>query len=166
MTAQIVELYSDSEMSRLERKVSVWTKVLIGVSAAALAACVAMAALANTANAGRMELGAVATSTAAGWFVIYCGIFVVGRARRELAHAKMLKQEARERVEGTVSVTKERLAIHKSIVALRVDVAGGAGTQRVLVAEQKGDALAKAAAAGACAVYTAHGYVAAYEVME
>lgn len=165
MKTQIVELYSDSDMNRLERKVSVWTKVLFGVAAAALAACVIMAALTNTANAGRMELGAVATSTAAGWFVIYCGIFVVSRAKRELAHAKMLKQETRERVAGTVAVTRERLAIRKSITALRVDVANSAVTKRVLVTEQKGDALAKAAAAGATAVYTAHGYVAAYEVI-
>ncbi len=164
MTVQIMELYSDSDMSRLGRKVSVWTRTLCGVAAAALAACVIMAATANTANAGRMELGAVATSTVAGWFVIYCGIFVVSRAKRELAHAKMLKQETRERVEGTVTVTRERLAIRKSIIALRVDVAGSAGTKRVLVTEQKGEALAKAAAAGVSAVYTAHGYVAAYEV--
>ncbi len=165
MKTQIVELYSDSDMSRLERKVSVWTKVLCIVAAAALAACVIMAALTNTANAGRMELGAVVTSTAAGWFVIYCGIFVVSRDKRELAHAKMLRQEMRERVEGTITVTRERLAIHKSITALRVDVADGDRTKRVLITEQKGDALAKAAADGAAAVYTAHGYVAAYEVM-
>lgn len=166
MTAQIVELYSESDRNRLRRKVSVWTGILLGIALAALIACIAMAALTNTANADRMELGAVAVSTAAGWFVIYCGIFILSRDRRELAHAEMLRGEPRERVEGTIRVTGERLAIRKSIVALRVEVSGGEGTERVLVTEQRGSALAKAAESGAAAVYTVHGYVAAYEVMK
>lgn len=160
MEGQIVELYSDGDLLRLRRRIRIWTGLLCAVAAAALAACIALAALTNTANALKTELAAELTSTLAGWFVIYCGVFVVAAARRELAHAQMLRAEERERAEGAVTVTKERLRIRKSVAVRRVELRREEQVQRFLVAESRADALAKADAG---AVYTAHGYIAAYE---
>ena len=161
MEPRIVELYSDSAMTRLERRIRRWRVLLLALCAGALAVCLGLIARTGTANAARMELAVICVSTAAGWIVIYGGIFVVTAARRELAHANMLRREERQAVSGGVTVTKERVAIRNSITARRVEVNANGQTRRLLVCETRADALA---AAGAAVLYTAHSYVAAYEV--
>lgn len=161
MNEQIVELYGDSDMARLKRRIKGWTVGLCVLAVAALVACIAMAASVRTENATRLELTAVAVSTVAGWIVIYGAIFVVAATRRELTHAEMLHREPRERVVGAVTVTKERLIIRKSITVRRVEVCGADGTRRLLVCESRAK---KLAAGDAAAVYAAYGYIAAYEV--
>ena len=157
----IVELYDDREIARLSRRIRSWTAAIGVLAAAALAVCVTLAALTNTANAGRMELAAIAVSTLAGWVIIYCSLFVVTEGRRELGHARMLREEERERVEGQIAVTKERLIIRKSIRVRRVEVSAAGETRRFLVCESRAKALEKA---GPKALYIANGYVAACEV--
>ena len=161
MEPRIVELYDDAAITGLERRIRRWRGALLALCAGALAACVGMIARTGTANAARMELAVIAVSTLAGWIVIYGGTFVVAAARRELAHANMLHREARETVRGAVSVTDERVTIRQSITARRVEVSADGQIRRLLVCETRAAVLA---AAGAAALYAAHGYVAAYEV--
>ena len=161
MEPQIVELYDDAAMARLERRIKLWRRALWALAAGALAVCVGLIVRTGTANAARMELAVICVSTLTGWVVIYGGIFVVTAARRELAHAGMLRREAREAVSGVVTVTKERVAIRNSITARRVEVDTDGQPRRLLVCENRAVALA---AAGAATLYAAHGYVAAYEV--
>ena len=156
----IVELYGEAELQRLRRKVRGWRIALCSLALAALAACVVMAALTNTANAARMELAAVAVNVAAGWIVIYCGIFVAAAGRHELEHAEMLGKVERTRIVGTATVTDRRVVIRRSIAARHVEVRGNGEVYRLLVCESRAEALEKAEAA---ALYVAHGYVAAYE---
>ena len=155
-----MELYDEAELQRLRRKVKGWRIALWAISLAALAACVTMAALTNTANAAQMELAAVTVNVAVGWVVIYCGIFVAAAGRHELEHAEMLGKEERTRIVGTLNVTDQRIVIRRSITARRVEVHTDGETQRLLVCESRARALEKA---GARALYAAHGYVAAYE---
>lgn len=157
----VVELYSDEMIARMDRRIRIWTAALCALAAAALAVCVTFAALTTTANADVMELAAIAVSTGAGWVVIYCAIFVVTAGRRELGHARMLRDEARERVEGEVTVTKEKLLIRRSIRVRRVEVKTAEETRRLLVCESRAEALERA---DTRVLYTANGYVAAYEV--
>ena len=161
MEPQIVELYDDAAVTRLERRVRRWRWALRVLGAGALAVCVGLIARTGTANAARMELAVIGVSTLAGWIVIYCGVFVLTAARRELAHAGMLRREERETARGTVTVTGERVVIRNSITARRVEVSAEGKTHRLLVCESRAAALA---AAGATALHAAHGYVAAYEV--
>ena len=161
MDKRIVELYSDAELARLERRIKRWRIALWVLAAAALAACVGMTALTDTGNAARMETAVIAVSTLAGWIFIYGRNFVVAAGRRELSHALMLREEERQRVEGTVTVTGERVVIRRSITARRVEVTEDGKTTRLLVCESRAG---KLAAAGAVALYTAHSYAAAYEV--
>ena len=161
MGPQIVELYDGAAMARLERRIKRWRGALLALAAGALAVCLWLIARTGTANAARMELAVVAVSTVAGWVVIYGGIFVVTASRRELAHANMLHQEARETVRGSVTVTNERVVIRQSITARWVEVSADGKVRRLLVCESRAAALAEA---GAAALYTAHNYVAAYEV--
>ena len=163
MDKRIVELYSDAELARLERRIKRWRIALWVLAAAALAACVGMTALTNTGNAAQMEIAVITVSTLGGWIVIYGGNFVVTAGQRELGHALMLREEERQRVEGTVTVTGERIVIRRSISARRVEVVEGEKTRRLLVCESRAK---KLAAAGAVTLYTAHGYVAAYEVAQ
>ena len=155
-----MELYGEAELQRLRRKVKGWRIALWAISLAALAACVTMAALTNTANAAQMELAAVTVNVAVGWVVIYCGIFVAAAGRHELEHAEMLGKEERTRIVGTLNVTDQRIVIRRSITARRVEVHTDGETQRLLVCESRARTLEKA---GARALYAAHGYVAAYE---
>ena len=161
MEPKIVELYDNAAMARLERRIRRWRGLLWALCAGALGLCVWMIARTGTVNAARMELAVVCISTVTGWIAIYGGIFVVAASRRELAHAHMLRREARETVRGGVTVTDERVAIRQSITARRVEVTADGQTRRLLVCETRAGDLA---AAGASALYAAHGYVAAYEV--
>ena len=161
MESQIVELYDDAAVARLERRIKRWRVLLWLLCAGALAICVGMIVRTGTANAAQMELAVICVSTVTGWIVIYGSIFGVTAARRELAHADMLRREERQAVRGGITVTKERVAIRKSITARRVEVNTDGQTRRLLVCETRADALA---AAGAAVLYTAHSYVAAYEV--
>lgn len=158
----VTELYSDRDLVRLARKTRIWIWALCLFGAAALGTCIALASLATTGNAGRMELLTVAVSTGAGWIVIYCAVFVVTASRRELGHARMLRAEPdRERLAGQITVTAERLRIKKSIRIRPVEVRTGEGTRRVLVCESRARLLERAKPT---ALYLANGYVAAYEV--
>ena len=150
----IVELYSESDIQKLRRKVKGWFIALCSFSAAALAVCIVLAALTNTANADRMELAAIIVSIAAGWTVIYLGNFTAAAKKHELEHALMLAKEERTRIAGAPTVTEQRIVIRKSITARRVEADG----ERLLVCESRAKALE-----GAKAVYAAHGYIAAYE---
>lgn len=161
MDAQIVELYTDADMERMDRRVRRWRIGLGALAAAALAVCVTLAATADTLTAQRMELAAVAVSTLAGWIVLYGAMFVVSPVRREMAHAAMLRREERQRFPGEIAVTGQRVAIRRSVVTRRVEVTGEEGVSRLLVSESQAAALA---AARPIALYACHGYVAAYEV--
>lgn len=161
MNGDVIELYSDADLARMRRHIARWRRALWILGAAALAVCVCLTALADTRSAQRMEQIVIAVSTLAGWIVIYGGVFVVTASRRELAHAEMLRREERQRVEGQILVTDQRFTIRKSVAVRRVEVRDQEQTHRLLVCESRAGALA---AAEAAAVYTCHGYVAAYEV--
>ena len=163
MGKHIVELYGEAEMQHLKRKVRGWNIALCSLGLAALAACIVLTALTRTANAGRMELAVIITSTVAGWLVIYFGIFAALEGRHELNHADMLGKEERTRIVGTPTVTKQRVVIRHSITARRVEVQTEGETQCLLVCESRAKALENS---GAVALYAAHGYVAAYEVVQ
>lgn len=161
MTRQIIELYSETDLARLKSRIKRWQTALWILAVCALTVCLVLIVLTGTENAARMEGMVIAVSTIAGWIIIYCGIFVVTAGRRELSHANMLHNEMRQVVQGNVIVTDERVAITRSITARRVEVVMDEETRRLLVCENRADSLA---AAGASVLYTAHGYVAAYEV--
>lgn len=161
---EITELYGDADVLRLEQKIRRWRAAHVLLAAAALAVCLGMIARTGTANAARMEAAVIAVSTVVGWVVFYGQIFVVTPSRRELRHARMLREEERETVTGAVTVTDERVTIRKSITARRVEVRGEEETRRLLVCQSRAAALAGLAGLGTATLYTAHGYVAAYEV--
>lgn len=161
MKQGIVELYSEADLARLRQQIRRRRAVDAAIAVAALAICVALIISTRTRNAARMELATIIVSTLAGWIVIYGSVFTVMARGRELRHATMLREEERQTVCGDVVVTDERIAIRKSITARRVEVRGEGETERLLVCEERAQALA---AAGASRLYTVHGYVAAYEV--
>ncbi len=160
MEQNVAELYTEEDIALLERRMKRLRTALVVLGAAAFAVCVALAALTNARNAGRMELAAVIISTVVGWVCIYGGIFGVSAKKKEIGHARMLRSEPRERIDGSVTVTDERLRIRGSITVRRVEVASETETRRVLVHENRAERLAELPAT---AVYVAHGYVAAVE---
>lgn len=163
MEGHIVELYSEADMQRLRRRVKGWRIALCSIGLAALAVCIVLAALTRTANAVKMELAVIIISTVAGWLIIYFGIFAVAAGRHELDHADMLGKEERTKIAGTFAVTDQRIVIKRSITARRVEVQGDGETHRLLVCESRAGVLEKAEV---LALYTVHGYVAAYEAAQ
>lgn len=162
MPENIVELYTDGDLEKLKKRIRGWTGALCALGAAALAACVTLAALTNTLNAAKMELACVLVSTLAGWLIIYLAVFKVVAGRRELRHAEMLRSEERERLEGSVTVTRERFKIRKSVPVRRVELRSADGEpRRILVCESRAGALEGARPS---VLYAVHGYAAAYEV--
>ena len=163
MAQQIIELYSETDLARLKQRIKRWRRLLWILAACALTAVLGLISHTSTGNAAQMEHAVIAVSTVAGWIIIYCNIFVVTAGQRELSHANMLRNEERKAVQGIVKVTDERVAITRSITARRVEVRDNDGTHLLLVSESRADTLA---AAGEAVLYTAHGYVAAYEVAQ
>ena len=161
MKDSTVELYSSADLSQLEHRIKRWSLALFLLATAALAVCVVLITLTGTENAARMETLTIAVSTVAGWIVIYGSLFVIVVSRRELSHANMLRNDERQMVSGDITVTDELVKIRRSITARRVEVHSDEGIRRLLVCDTRTDALA---AAGATALYTVHGYIAAYEV--
>ena len=162
MAQQIIELYSETDLARLKQRIKRWQIALWILVVCALAAALMLIALTGTGNAAQMEHTVIAVSTVTGWIVIYCSVFVVTAGRRELSHANMLRSEERQAVRGVVKVTDERVAITRSITARRVEVHDNGEPHLLLVSESRADALT---AVGEAVLYTAHGYVAAYEVI-
>ncbi len=161
MADSVIELYTEADVEKLRKKIRIWAAALGIAAAAALIACIAMAASATTLTAEKMEAAAILTSILSGWVIIYCAIFVIGAARRELGHATTLRTSERERVEGRVSLNGERLRIRKSISARGVEVETPEGIKRFWVSQTRAGRLQESDAA---ALYISHGYVAAYEV--
>lgn len=161
MAQQIIELYSETDLARLKQRIKRWQTALWILAACALVVNLRLIALTGTGNAAQMEHAVIAISTVAGWIVIYCSIFIITAGRRELSHANMLHNEEWQAVQGTVKVTDERVAITRSITARRVEVYNNSEPHLLLVSESRADALASV---GEAVLYTAHGYVAAYEV--
>ena len=162
MAQQIIELYSEADLAGLKQRIKRWQIALWILAVCALVAVLRLIALTETGNAEQMEYAVIAVSTLAGWIVIYCNIFIVTAARRELSHANMLRSEERKAVCGIVTVSDQRVAITRSITARRVEVQNNVETHLLLVSESRANALA---AVGEAVLYTAHGYVAAYEVI-
>lgn len=162
MAQQIIELYSETDLTRLKQRIKRWRMLLWVLAVCALLIILRLIALTGTGNAAQMEHAVIALSTVAGWIVIYCSIFVVTAGQRELAHANMLHSEERQMVQGIVKVTDERVAITRSITARRVEVQDNGEAHLLLVSESRADVLADV---GEAVLYAAHGYVAAYEVM-
>ena len=162
MAEQIIELYSETDLARLNQKIKRWRTALWILAVCALAVILRLISLTGTGNAAQMEHAVIAVSTVAGWIVIYCSIYVVTAGQRELSHANMLRSEERKTVQGIVKVTDEKVAITRSITARRVEVQDNGEPHLLLVSESRADALADV---GEAVLYTAHGYVAAYEVI-
>ena len=163
MKSQIIDLYPALEIQKLTRKAKLWQIALSVIALTALTACIVLTALTTTANAQQMELAVIIISTVAGWLIIYFGTFAALAGKRELTHADMLNKEERIRIAGAPTVTDRRITIRHSITARRIEVQTEGETRRLLVCESKARELE---AANAVALYAAHGYVAAYEVVQ
>ena len=157
------ELFGAGELARLRRRHKRWIIALTAVGAAALAACVTFCALTRTGNAARMELSAVAVSTAAGWFILYCARFVVRRDRGEIGHAHMLLTGERVPVTGFLELAPETVRIPGGVELRRVWVTDGDKPQRLSVLARKAAAL-EAVSGRRVTLYTVNGFAAAYEV--
>ena len=154
------ELYTAEELSRLENRIRILRPLLILAGAAALAICILLCCLTNTANAGRMEISVIALSTGAGWILLYLRRFVLVELRHELGNAQMLRDSERETVRGRVEVSAEKLRIRNSIPFRNVTVEEEGKTRRVKVIETKAGDLEKAGKELELSV--ANGYAAAF----
>lgn len=163
MKPRIIALYTDSDKEKLRKKIKLWSFGLAIFAAISLAICIASAALVTTANAAKNERLAVLTSIISGWIIIYCVIYVVGGARKELSHAKTLSDGDLARFAGDFTLTDERMTIRNSVNVLGCEILSEDGKQHFWVAESRAPKLAKSRV---CAVYAAHGYVAAFEAEE
>ena len=161
MPRNIVELYTEEDVAKLERKVRRHRAALTALAVCALIACVTLAALTNLRNISWTEPTVIAISIVVGWICIYDGVFIVSGGKKEIGHANMLRSGERERVDGPLTVTDERFRIRGSIAVRRVVIDTETGPQKALVCDTRTPLLKGRAVT---AVYTAHGYVAAVEV--
>ena len=155
------ELYTAADLTRLEKRNTLWTAMAVAVACAGLAACVVLCCLTTTATARQMERDVILISIAVGWLDI--GLWSAAAAtKRELRHARMLREEEPTAYAGRVTVTDRRLRIPGAGVFYHVEVAEGADVRRLRIIEQRRRQLRSAGER--LTLYAVHGYVAAYEV--
>ena len=130
-------LYSPEDLPRLEKKIKVERVLVWALAGLTLGLCVLFCCLTNTANAQRMELAAVVTSTLGGWCVIYRRLFGLQETRHELEHARHLLESPLETAEGTLQITKEKLRIKNSIRIRIVSLEDGEQKRRLMVNETR-----------------------------
>ena len=164
MKNQIVELYDPVRLARLEKRCAVLRRILLGLALAALAVCIVLTTRVNNRNLYQMLLACICISVGTAWIILYLGTFVVRDGKREIEHAANLAEGPRECVAGRVTVLKLKVRIRNSITLrkLRVDTAEGPVNLSVHI--DKAERLCRAGEW--LKLYTVHGYVVAYEVME
>ena len=162
MSDKIIELFPEKQLRRKEETAQILRWVLIGLAGAGLIACIVLTCLVNTGNLRTMLFWCVGISVVIGWIVIYFYLFGVRQIRRELAHAANLKDGEREVVTGKVTVTNRRFRIRNSVTVCQVLVDTDEGKRGFQVDVNRAAQLKKAGEY--LTLYTAHGFVAAYEV--
>ena len=155
------ELYSPAELVRLQKQKRSWSAALWIFSGAALLGCVLLCLYTNTANAARMERGAVILSTLAGWIVISLGTDVVAARKREAAHVQHMLTGPRETAEGELILTEEVVSIRGSVRVRRGVLRMEGGERRLLIHVRRADRLTP----GHARISTVHDYVVAEEVL-
>ncbi len=164
MSQQIVELYAPERLARMEGRRRGLKRLLWGLALAALALCLVLTLGANTHNLYRRMLACICVSVGAAWIIIYFGIYGVRDVGRELDHARHLQDEPRQRVEGRVTLLKLKVRIRNSITLRKVRVETADGPVSLNLHADKTQQLKKAGPW--LGLYTVHGYIVAYEVID
>ena len=164
MTNTIVELYSRERLAALERKRNLTRRLLWALALAALGVCVVLTAMTDTRTLYQHLLACVCISVGAAWIIIYFGIYTVRDGGRELEHARHLEGEARQMLEGKVTLQKLKVRIRNSITLRKLRVETAEGPVSLSVHIDKAEQLRKAGPW--LRLWVVHGYVVAYEVME
>ena len=164
MEHEIVELYEPGRLARLEKRLALTKKLLLGLALAALVVCVVLTTQVNTRNIYQMLLTCICISVGAAWIIIYFGIYVVRDGGRELEHAKHLAEGPRECVTGRVTLLKLKVRIRNSITLRKLRVETEDGPVSLNIHIDKADQLRKAGER--LTLYTVHGYVVAYQKAE
>ena len=164
MTNTIMELYSRERLAALERKRNLTRRLLWALALAALGVCVVLTAMTDTRTLYQHLLACVCISVGAAWIIIYFGIYTVRDGGRELEHARHLEGEARQMLEGKVTLQKLKVRIRNSITLRKLRVETAEGPVSLSVHIDKAEQLRKAGPW--LRLWVVHGYVVAYEVME
>ena len=164
MPQRIVELYSPERLAKMAARRTIVKRVLWGLALAALTACIVLTTQVNTHNIYKMLLSCICISVGAAWIIIYFGVYMVRDVGRELEHARHLAEGERETVEGRVSLLKLKVRIRNSVTLRKVRVETAEGNRDLSVDIDKAPELKRAGEY--LRLYTSHGYIVAYEVMD
>ena len=158
-----IELFSSDLLERRKRENRIWERGLIIFAVAALAVCIILCAVTNTANSGVTGPAVIAVSIVCGWIFIYFWIFRVQAEKRLCRHAETMLTGQREATEGVCERTDELVRIKGSITIRKLRLTGESGARRVSAEREAADRIP-------CGVkirlYTVNNYACAYEVLE
>lgn len=160
----LIELFPPDRLEKLERRGRVTKYLLLALALVALGVCVWLTSQVNSRNLYAMLLRCICVSVGAAWIIIYFGVYVVRDGKREAAYARHLRDSERQVVEGTVSLVKLKVRIRNSVTLRKLRVETAEGPVSLSVHIDKADQLKRAGKR--LRLYTAHGYVVAYEVLQ
>ena len=160
----MTDLYTQSDIRAIRRRVAVWRAITAAVAVGVLAAAVLLALTATTATEGRNELIVIISSAVGGWIVFYSVNFIILASRRELAHAAMLASEPPAVYTGRVAAAGGRFRIRKSITVRKFTFeTDGGETLSLSISDAMARRFFELAADGVpVEVRAVHNYVAAY----
>lgn len=164
MSQPIVELFEPERMKKLEQRRKIVKYLLWALGLAAAAACVVLTLGVNNQNIYRRLIACICISVGTAWVLVYFGVYSVKDPGREIRYAANLAGEPRECVEGRVKLIKLKIRLRKSVTLRKVLVETQSGPVNLTVLISKAEQLRRAGEY--LKLYTAHGYIVAYEVTE
>ena len=132
----MTSLYTLEKLKQMERRTKTGRALLWGLSAASLAACIALCLNTHMGNETTMYIAAVAVSVLGGWTVMALLFFFWLPSRGEYRHMLGIMQGEAEEAEGVLNLTDTFFSIPRSITVQKVNLETDGGTLPLQVDER------------------------------
>jgi len=159
------ELYNARITEKRKKRSRIAGYAALITAAAGQLACVVMCALTNTGNAAAMERSAVITAVVSGWAAIFIYLNIYENAKRDYKHSQLLAScDKPGEYTGTLEFTGRNADIKDSVSVCGLALTDSGGRHLLNVERSRAGALK--GVKGKVRLYTAHGFVTAFEEVE
>lgn len=161
MKKRTLELYNESDLRSLRKRIALWVIAAALAGAAALGYCIFNCVRLRPSIANALLIKTIIASTAGGWIVISLVHFVIAELRNGIRHTEAMLAGEREEVCGAFTVSPEKLYIKNGVPLQTVRVDGDGGSSHINIASDKA---ARFSQIRTEKVYCVHGFIVACEV--
>lgn len=159
----VKELYSEGELRSVRKKLWLLRGIAVCITLVFIALCVISCVKADRHYPVPALIRTIIISVIGGWAVITLRILAISRTACVAAHIKAVLEAPREEIEGSFTLTNERIFIKNGVPMRKVRVSGKNGGETVQIYDKKAKLFD---ARNSVKIRTAYGFITEYEVME